>query len=119
MDYVTAKKLKDAGFPQLPDHGDEMLCPICDTCACECEDWKGHEDSYVTDPTLEQLIEACGDRFGYLKLLGKMRYRELGRWQVMSDGNHIPVLCFYHDEAIGALAQLWLALNTPQPSQDA
>jgi hypothetical protein len=51
MNYELAKALKDAGFPQNTKYG-----------AMAMED-----GGRLGFPTLEELIEACGDRFGSLE----------------------------------------------------
>lgn len=80
LSYETAKKLKDAGFPQLgtfmetkvedgvlkgcTGNGswEEEDCGKRDADGdCECD---SHEQTYI--PTLSELIEACGREFGTL-----------------------------------------------------
>ena len=93
MNYELAKELKDAGFPQSEPNGfPGILNPDGDTT--------------VYYPTLEELIEACGDSSISLAKWGK-------KWQAG-----------YHDkwgecngpEGSGetpeeAVANLWLAIN--------
>ena len=81
MTYELAKELKDAGFPQEPSgevnelFGDtrhsEYILWKDDACSptviAGTEDYKkGIErgDNLVKLPTLSELIEACGERFG-------------------------------------------------------
>ena len=52
MNYELAKQLKDAGFPQLPQHN-FLINP-------------NDADDGVTAPTLSELINACGEKFGSL-----------------------------------------------------
>lgn len=49
MNYETAKKLKDAGFPFR-----EPTCEFCKEHGISCG---------ASYPTLSELIEACGDEF--------------------------------------------------------
>ncbi len=58
MTYELAKQLKDAGFPQHQsmENGDYFT---------------GQEELYASNPTLSELIEACGDGFRTLD-----RFRE-------------------------------------------
>ena len=52
MNYELAKMLKDTGFPnhKCADIGDnEIICGLC---------------SQGMNPSLSELIEACGDKFG-------------------------------------------------------
>jgi hypothetical protein len=56
MDYELAKSLMDAGFPQI---GKGSLIGPLDKLV-----WRSGDRVYV--PTLEELIEACGENFGSL-----------------------------------------------------
>ena len=56
MDYELAKSLMDAGFPQI---GKGSLIGSLDKLV-----WRSGDRVYV--PTLEELIEACGENFGSL-----------------------------------------------------
>lgn len=58
----------------------------------------------VACPTLEELIEACGDKFYSLMLLGNARYRAsalFGASTVLETGS----------TSTEAVAKLWLALH--------
>lgn len=73
IDYKLAKQLKDAGFPQTdsryfwskgagkPVKLDRLNLPKYATAECK--------ETYSI-PTLSELIEACGDRFGNLRKEG-------------------------------------------------
>jgi hypothetical protein len=56
MDYELAKSLMDAGFPQI---GKGSLIGSLDKLV-----WRSGDRVYV--PTLEELIDACGENFGSL-----------------------------------------------------
>jgi len=109
MTYELAKQLKDAGFPQEGD-GYVLHTP-------NCKGWDAPSDcthktrAYV--PTLEELIEACGDDFRdlvyhskrtpdstYRRWTAKGGMRTIGYWKLIS--GHSP------EEAV---ARLWIALN--------
>lgn len=67
MNYALAKELKEAGFPfskkcEYAHDGDDGLgeCAYCDRKTL------GHGSNAFLLPTLEELIEACGERFGSL-----------------------------------------------------
>lgn len=103
MDYHLAKKLKEASYPQKNYF--QTLCP------CDSVEWKG--ESYVKDcrhgtntkayaPTLEELIEACGEDFS-----GIMRNKEM--WQAWKLKK--PVLDATGETPIIAVANLYLALQ--------
>jgi len=98
MTYELCKQLKEAGFPKhkCPDIGmDEIVCGMC---------------GGGINPTLSELIEACGERFWKLE-------KRLTCWRAMSmmlsdkkDGNDGLIGCeeFSPEEAV---AKLWLELN--------
>lgn len=91
MTYELAKKLKDAEFKQGNVNGQE-----CDEFIKGC---------YV--PTLSDLIEACGDRFGTLEnkwMLG-WECKEQFAFNTISD---IAIIGKTPEEAV---AKLWLEIN--------
>ena len=108
MNYELAKELKDAGFPQqdyswICQHGNGVHflgTPHCEKC-------------FV--PSLSELIEVCGDRFGGLEHWAEC-VNSNERWESYtpliftgSEPEHeIVVYAPTPDEAV---AKLWLALN--------
>jgi hypothetical protein len=94
MDYELAKQLKDAGFPQKEPNGFSGLLAHV----------KGNADDSTYYPTLEELIEACGDHFFTLEL----RNGGYKRWEA-----HEAYYNNHHDGSTPteAVARLWLALN--------
>lgn len=62
ISYELAKQLKDAGFSQFFPQDDEM--EIYDAIKIQKIKDKYAKDVYI--PTLSELIEACGESFGYL-----------------------------------------------------
>lgn len=111
MPYELAKKLKDAGFPQGP-YGNRTLEPqLVDPRRTVAEAME--QEAYA--PTLEELIDACGDNFAWLHHSVKSK-----RWAVQD---------FIYDEDEGphggqgstpteAVARLWLALNSTKSSPE-
>jgi hypothetical protein len=95
MTYELAKQLKDAGFPLKTDYKERGIV--------EYEATEGGAVGYY-EPTLSELIEACGDRF-----VGLDRFD--GGWK--ATGVISNLLCSRDgsvpEEAVG---KLWLALNT-------
>jgi len=98
MDYNLAKKLKDAGFPEI-----RYVINFE-------QDWK------YWSPSLSELIEACGD--GFLQLyrhyepVGKMD----GEWVFVDWRAYPRPATLKADGYVGytleeAVANLWLALN--------
>lgn len=102
MTYELAKKLKEAGFPQ----GGSGLWYTTATQVSrlheiEPGDVIEMEVKPVYSPSLSELIEACGDRFSYLKKVGD-------QWDTSADNEGWGV---YGSTPEGAMAKLWLALN--------
>ena len=90
MDYELAKQLKDVGFPQ----GGKVR-------PTKCAGWGGG-DSDVINPTLEELIDACGDGFWSLT-------KHSNIWQTnFRDGMAGETAGKTPTEAV---ARLWLELN--------
>jgi hypothetical protein len=99
MDYELAKSLMDAGFPQI---GKGSLIGPLDKLV-----WRSGDRVYV--PTLEELIEACGENFGSLdkKHYGWLAYAPYDQ-------------SYFAKTSVEAVAHLWLALHkrlqVPTPS---
>lgn len=104
MNYELAKQLKDAGFPQK-GAGSKIANPHAH------DDDESVEITYA--PTLEELIEACGDRF-----LGLLKHDDKSGWTALKNGDVLFLKDFSEnpDLMLGstpeeAVARLWLALN--------
>lgn len=78
MNYELAKKLKDAGFPQNPFRKANM-CPCSDRTVETCGTWLCQCKEFIQEPTLEELIEACGGRFSINKPQFESLVREINR----------------------------------------
>ena len=119
MNYELAKKLKDAGFP-FKDHieyetvrGEKVEYPINVTnkdiiqseFSTDFETKISKTTNYLAYniPTLEELIEACGNKFGTLQLT------ILG-WSALTSWT--PPQVFSGSTPKEAVANLWLALNS-------
>jgi hypothetical protein len=87
MNYELAKELKDAGFPQkchYDEHGRRN-----DFC----------EPEVVSNPTLEELIEACGKDFGDLTLQVPTKDPSASHWwAAKSHGLHETIPEEWSDE---------------------
>ena len=90
MDYELAKSLMDAGFPQI-GKGRSIGSP-------DMLVWRNSDRVYV--PTLEELIDACGENFGSLD-------KRHDGWLACTNGDHH---CFAGTPA-EAVARLWLRLQ--------
>lgn len=101
MKYELAKRLKDAGFPQKQcsflncRHGMDVDVPCC------------------YNPTLSELIEACGENFIRLDMLTNSHPH---KWQALAGNNGglgaEGKYTGYGSTPEIAVAELWLALNT-------
>lgn len=103
MNYELAKKLKNAGFPQgKEEHCTYQACPCHSRKKCnECSNcW------WIKLPTLEELIDACGERFVKLEQhegnINNFGYLAFGK------GIETPL---YGKTPSEAVANLWLALQ--------
>lgn len=119
MNYETAKKLKDAGFPQ--EIGDDVSrnCYFSDDDQKTYLAWHPNAKLYGNSckcPTLSELIEACGYSVNLSNLIG---YRE--KYETTDDWIATKHYGFKRPEDIGtgktpeeAVANLWLALNNKE-----
>lgn len=114
MEYQLAKQLKNAGFLQKGLTWFRYNYPDIELCNCDISQFEGQspnekEDIYI--PTLEELVESCGDGFDSI-------YRDSdGNWEVEQPlvqdySGQIP----YKHKGEGktpteAVANLWLKLN--------
>ena len=95
MTYELAKLLKDAGFSQF-GKGTWTYPP---------DKIVTHYTDRVYDPTLSELIEACGETFDSLRRVGFTDWQAEDRSYTGSG----PVFCGNSTEE--AVARLWLALH--------
>jgi len=98
MNYELAKKLKDAGFPQIEhyDETDDLL--------------QFHiNNEFISIPTLSELIDACGDGFRFL--IHEKDPRSLKEWRCNNDKSEWKEDGFWGKTPEEAVANLWLALN--------
>ena len=102
MDYLLAKQLKDAGFPQKEFSFNQPFTG---------NGWPGdvRPADYPYNPTLEELIEACGDELRYLE----NDERKSATWKAYPRHYKADNPKDYHlgSTPTEAVAKLWLALN--------
>ena len=101
MKYETAKQLKDAGWPQVgPLHHDINPNELADSNSLES----------VDEPTLSELIEACGDEV----VLEHVNSEGLHPWTAGTFIDHDGEIekAFTAETPEEAVAKLWLALHT-------
>jgi hypothetical protein len=123
MSYELAKQLWDAGYP-FKRRGDAVQF----MCACTkdvCEGPSGREFRFegnlYPDPTLSELIEACGDRFGLLETMHPYRKTSIVAWDAWSYEVGDDITPDYKTEGSipeEAIAKLWLALHTSTSAVD-
>jgi hypothetical protein len=106
ISYELAKQLKDAGFPQAGHGGFATISPTREENMRVLVGEEPQRDrAYI--PTLEELIQACGDKFWSLE-------RDLdpdeiwGAYPANEIGDGPPAFGSTPTEAV---ARLWLALN--------
>lgn len=93
MTYELAKRLKDAGFPlNIATTGGEYF-------------QDGEPRQRYLYPTLEELIEACGESFSELV---KYSDRWLARRELQDEWGRMEFIGTSPTEAV---AHLWLAIN--------
>lgn len=101
LNYELAKKLKDAGFTQ------RRGCSAClQGYAFEngfTEEKIG--DDYVASPTLEDLIEACGNDLDQLE-------NTMDGWRAYGSKGDEPIEIYWGKTPSEAVANLWLSLHT-------
>jgi hypothetical protein len=115
ISYDLAKKLKDAGFPQINQYWSEgeyvwRDCPGC----FFAQDGNKDPEGSVYCPTLSELIAACGDEFMSLNRTYD------GAWWVQGvelkgyERASTALVRKKADTPEEAVANLWLALNAPE-----
>lgn len=97
MEYELAKQLKDAGFPQVPQHKGFVNLH--------------NADDSVTVPTLEELIEACGEDFVELRYWWEQRVGQTATHKEWRAGARILMNYCVGKTPTEAVARLWLALH--------
>lgn len=99
MDYELAKKLKDTGFPQTTKEGFNVTTISA---------------GGVHFPTLEELIEACGDKFYSVSRLPQKDFKDAwGAYSTVPKGINVDGLLLGRGSTpLEAVANLYIALNT-------
>ena len=102
-----AKELRNAGFPNIQDlqhrQGRQFLASDGRVSVYSLGELAPPENWFI--PTLEELIEACGDKFGELML---MVGGSGGKWRATSEDGRSHLRGHSPTEAV---ARLWLALH--------
>ncbi len=111
MNYELAKKLKDAGFPQTEEKyckcrfltmEEKDVVPVVYDCKTE----------RVSNPSLSELIEACGDRF--LSVMHVVGADDHQNYWIATDRENIGSHKHEGSSPEEAVANLWLELNKKQ-----
>jgi hypothetical protein len=106
VNYELAKQLKDAGFPQHDNVGSRFVWPE------NPDPEKTNAELRIYIPTLEELIEACGERFYQLTCVwGDDHGNE--QWEAIPVG-HLLLQKHYKGEGstpTEAVGRLFIALN--------
>jgi hypothetical protein len=102
--FEIAKRLKDAGFPQRHSSGTAFNEQGLTIQLVNGRQWTAN-CADVSIPTLNELIKACGEKFGGLEHLpneGRNKYRAYTQPNGLSG---------YGETIEEAVARLWLVLN--------
>ena len=99
ISYESAKELADAGFPQR-GNGSWVGSPAKLL-------WRSKDRVYA--PTLEELIDGCGDDFSNLHTLRDDEWRAEA---IVRYGNELRGVIRTGKSPEDAIARVWLALNT-------
>lgn len=126
MNYELAKKLKDAGFPQMgngfmlmldnPELFEDLEDQSMSSLSRERYVFTKPEDRNkfgedVYSPTLSELINECGGNKQYFQL----RHEE-GKWMAETSHKTLRLLVtWYAETPEEAVAHLWLKLNNFEP----
>lgn len=98
MDYKLAKSLKDRGFIQYGRNQDGYVST------------ENGDDIYV--PLLEEVIEACGDKFKSLRLHHSKRGDNPDyKWQVWARQSKAKFFDVWGSTPLEAVCRLFLSLN--------
>lgn len=116
MNYEPAKRLKDAGFPQEDRHWYWCSFTYPNTLWCinalKAKKLDKEYECMTANPTLSELIEACGDVFCELRQLNP-KYHSMPidgmRWEASSP--EVTPMLYVASTPEEAVANLWLALN--------
>jgi hypothetical protein len=108
MNYELAQELKDAGFPNIKDlqhrQGREFILPDGSVPVYSLGNAQHAKDWFI--PILEELIEACGEKFDRL-----LAYHDTGDWEATSEKNSDGFFKSVSGKTpTEAVARLWLAL---------
>lgn len=102
LDYNLCRQLKEAGFPQHESHCGEYHCCKDQECFLPTLNGSMKPEEYpesICNPTLEELIDACGDEFNSL-----IRFKEFWQAKGFTTVGH----GLTPEEAV---ANLWLAIQ--------
>lgn len=113
IDFELAKELKAAGWPQtfpMKDGFYNSEGKFIETKVNDGSTWAYTEfTSGYASPTLEELIEACGNRVGFFRISDT----ECNAWKgefPKADPDEVPQI-FTGSTPTEAVARLWLALQ--------
>lgn len=106
LSYELALELKNAGFPQTGEPVFTGFNVLPNPLATrEAQEAAFKEGNFAYIPTLEELIESCGDDFETLVRYGDGTWRAYRR-EGSEDLQDVP-----YRTPLEAVARLWLALN--------
>ena len=104
MNYELAKELKDAGYPQ--DRGNQWIDHH--GFIVGVDEW---DVGMIIYPTLSELIESCGERFGYLAPLRDPETGKINGWVAKDFDKPTTLGQYEHKIRRGAVSKLWMAVQ--------
>lgn len=115
IDGVECKKVYKNTFKRIGERWDKTVLSLDED---GWEWWLGDEDDYIKIPSLQELIEACGDRFSNLEQMTfedkEVVYdwvKEEGTWHAEYQKGITVQECASGFTPEEAVAKLWLKLN--------
>lgn len=103
--YELAKKLEDAGFPQNIREKIEPLTVDVSNVGEIFDEALGILRGDMLVPTLEELIEACGNDLDQLE-------NTMDGWRAYGSKGDEPIEIYWGKTPSEAVANLWLSLHT-------
>lgn len=116
--YDLALALKNAGFPQDLKYSFTHYSVIGNqTPLCDCDyRFDNEHEQYVKIPTLSELVEACGDKFGALTQYDKQKGEGwfASGHKIIWDSDENGYICVKEETPEIAVANLYLEINSKE-----
>lgn len=119
--YDTAKKLKDAGFPQNGESGQYSLIvgKINPNCLIPGDVFGVSNENSCYVPSLEELIEACGHKFKGISKHFKKAIDPVNVWEAKARLRPGVFVKYWGSTPSEAVANLWLGMQVTKSHEEA